>query len=473
MAIKLYNTLTREKEEFVPIKKGVVGMYNCGPTVYNFAHIGNLRSYVFADILCAVFKYNDYKVSQIINITDVGHLTSDSDEGDDKLELGAKREGKTAQEIADFYTNAFFADLVKLNINPTKIQFPKATEHIEEQIELIKKLEEKDFTYITTDGVYFDTSRAKNYSQLAGLDTSKLKEGARVKINPEKKNLSDFALWKFPLPGEKRQQEWESPWGVGFPGWHLECSAMSMKYLGEHFDIHTGGIDHIPVHHTNEIAQSESATGSKFVNYWMHTGHIMTNGEKMSKSEGNFYTLDLLIQKEYSPIAYRYWLLTADYKKTINFTWEALLGAQTALNKLYNFYYSLKPKKKGVLQQIFSKKNISTNASVYKKNFKEYLNNDINTPKAITVLWDVVKDDTLPDADKRFLFNDFDKVLGFGFTDFKPNKTPEEIIKLVQLRKEYRKNKDWKKADEMRDKIASLGYSIDDTKTGKTSIQKT
>jgi len=338
MDMHLYNTLTRSKELFRPLKEGEVFMYHCGPTVYNYAHLGNLRAYVFADILRRVFSFNNYAVKQVINITDVGHLTSDEDEGEDKLEAGARREGKSAQEIAEFYTGAFLEDMSALNIDTRATLFPKATEHIAEQIDLIKTLEKKGATYRTSDGVYFDTSACKQYGELAHLDIAGLKEGARVLKNPEKRNATDFALWKFSKPEEKRQQEWESPWGLGFPGWHLECSAMSMKYLGPHFDIHTGGIDHIPVHHTNEIAQSETATGEKFVNYWMHAGFVNIEGAKMAKSEENFITLKTLTEKGFSPLAYRYWLLTADYKKTINFTWEALEGAETAFRKLQRVF---------------------------------------------------------------------------------------------------------------------------------------
>jgi len=467
MTIKLYNTLTKEKEEFIPIKKGSVGIYSCGPTVYNHPHIGNIRSYVFADILSRALKYSEYNVKHVINITDVGHLTSDEDEGEDKLELSARREGKTAQEIAEFYTNEFFENLDALNIDRSKIDFPKATDHIKEQIELIKKLEEKDFTYVTTDGVYFNTAKIKDYGKLAGLDASKLKDGARIEINPEKKNLTDFALWKFPIPGEKRQQEWESPWGVGFPGWHIECSAMSMKYLGEHFDIHTGGIDHIPVHHTNEIAQSEGATGKPFVNYWMHNGFVNVDGGKMAKSAGNFITLAALKERGFPSLAYRYWLLTADYKKPINFTWEALDGAKIALNKLYDKFASLTPNKKSFIKKVFQKKGHANEE--YLGKFKEYMNDDLNTPRALALMWDMLKDTSVSPIDKKETLLEFDKVFGLDLESAAAAEKatiPPNILEIAKRRDDARKSKDWQEADKIRKQIEELGYGVKDVDEG-------
>ncbi|MEK7555778.1 MAG: cysteine--tRNA ligase [Patescibacteria group bacterium] len=453
MDIHLYNTLTRSKELFHPLAEREVFMYHCGPTVYDYAHIGNLRAYIFADVLRKMFVFNKYVVKQVINITDVGHLTSDEDEGEDKLEAGARREGKTAKEIAAYYTDAFLADLSLLNIDTTGTLFPKASEHIAEQIELIKTLEKKGAVYTTSDGVYFDTSTYEHYGQLARLNIAGLKEGARVLKNPEKRNSTDFALWKFSKPEEKRQQEWDSPWGVGFPGWHLECSAMSMKYLGVHFDIHTGGIDHIPVHHTNEIAQSETATGERFVNYWMHTGFVNILGEKMAKSGGNFITLKTLKEKGYSPFGYRYWLLTADYKKTINFTWEAQSGAQTALGKLYALFVEYG-------------KEIGRADKDYAEKFHSFINSDLDTPRAIALLWELVKDITLSPADKKATIVLFDEVLGLNIANQKPDEIPEEIIKLAREREQYRKDANWQKSDELRTQIESLGYEIKDTDTG-------
>jgi cysteinyl-tRNA synthetase len=453
MDIKLHNTLTREKEVFKPIEKGRVGMYNCGPTVYDYAHIGNIRSYVFADILRRVFEYNGYKVKQVINITDVGHLTSDADDGADKLEESARRSGKSAQEIADFYTQAFFKDLKTLNIDTGDIIFPKATEHIKEQIALIQKLEEKGFIYKISDGIYFDTSKLADYGKLAKLDIEGLKEGARIEKNPEKRNAVDFALWKFSKSGEKRQQDWKSPWGVGFPGWHLECSAMSMKYLGEQFDIHTGGIDHIPVHHTNEIAQSESVTGKPFSNYWMHNNFVNMEGRKLSKSLGNIVTVNNIIKKGFSPLAYRYLLLTAHYRTLINFTWESLKASQTALDKLRNHIMEYK-ESAGKINK------------TYQPRFHEFINDDFDTPKAIALLWELVKDDSISDADKKATIFDFDKVLGLGFAEVKSEEVPENILMLVKEREDAREKKDWERSDHLRDEIQQKGFKVLDTDEG-------
>ncbi|MBI2046130.1 MAG: cysteine--tRNA ligase [Parcubacteria group bacterium] len=459
--ISLYNTLYRKKESFAPIIEHAVSMYHCGPTVYNYAHIGNLRAYVFADILRRMFEYEGYAVHQVVNITDVGHLTSDQDAGEDKIEAGARREGKTAREIAKFYTDAFLADIDALNIKRAD-KYPKATEHIPEQIALIQKLETGGHTYRTSDGIYFDTSTFPAYGKLAQLDIEGLKEGARIEKNPEKRNAADFALWKFsPKDGAKREQEWESPWGLGFPGWHIECSAMSMKYLGETFDIHTGGIDHIPVHHTNEIAQSESATGKPFVHYWMHSGFVNISGGKMAKSEENFIRLKTLVEKGFSPLSYRYWLLTAHYSKMITFSEEAVRGAQTALGKLYTAIASYK-------------NGGSINAS-YQKKFVGTVTEDLNTPQAIALVWELVKDDSVSPADKKATLVDFDRVLGLDLENAKEHTAaepiPDEIQKLTEERESARASGDFARADEIRKKIADLGYEINDTPTGP-SIKK-
>jgi len=455
MALELYNTLSKQKEVFSPLREGAVGMYNCGPTVYNYAHIGNLRSYVFADTLRRVFEYNGLTVTQIINLTDVGHLTGDSDEGEDKMEKGALREGKTAKDISEFYTEAFFEDLAKLNIEKAD-RYPKATEHIEEQIALIKKLEEKGFAYVLEDGVYFDTAKFPKYGDLAQLDLIGQKEGARVEANTEKRNPADFTLWKFSGKEDHRQQEWPSPWGIGFPGWHIECSAMSMKYLGETFDIHTGGIDHIPVHHTNEIAQAEAVTGKKFVNLWMHHGFVNIEGGKMAKSAENFVRMKSLEEKDISPLSYRYWLLTAHYRKTINFSFDAVLGAQTALFKLQELFATLPDG--GMIDE------------TYKRKFEEAINDDLNTPKAIAILWDLVHDENVSPADKKATIQKFDTVLGLGLTMFKKAETeeiPELVQKLADDRALARTNKEWEKSDALRGEIAGMGYSVKDTPDGQ------
>jgi len=466
--IKLYNTLTREKDIFTPLREGAVGMYNCGPTVYHYAHIGNLRAYVFADILRKTLEYHGYKVLQIVNITDVGHLVSDENEGEDKMEKGAAREGKTAQEIAEFYTKSFYEDLAKLNVE-TASRYTKATEHIPEQITLIQKLEEKGFTYRTSDGIYFDTEKFPDYGKLAQLDIEGLRSGARVEENGEKRNPTDFALWKFSKPEEKRQQEWPSPWGIGFPGWHIECSAMAMKYLGETFDIHTGGIDHIPVHHTNEIAQAECATGKKFVNYWMHSGFVNIEGGKMAKSADNFVRMATLEEKGISPLAYRYWLLTAHYRKTINFTWDSVEAAQTALIKLQDLFLG------------YGEKNGTPNAE-YLAKFETFMEDDMETSGAIASLWNLVKDVSVTPEDKRATILEYEKILGLGFgwnkeklfafgikteNALASENIPDNIKKLLEERKNARMEKNWKRSDEMRDEIASEGYSIKDEKNGE------
>ena len=414
--LKLYNTLTRNVEVFNPIKKGEVRMYACGPTVYWYQTIGNLRRYIFEDILKRTLLYNKYKVKQVMNVTDVGHLTSDSDEGEDKMEKAAKKEGKKAEDIANHYWNVFKADFKKLNILEPEI-WCKATEHIKEQIELVKKLEEKGFTYRTSDGIYFDTSKLSDYGKLAKLKVEDLEAGKRTEMR-DKKNSTDFALWKFSETPGKRQQEWESPWGIGFPGWHIECSAMSMKYLGETFDIHTGGIDHIPVHHTNEIAQSEAATGKKFVNYWLHSAFLTFKGEKVSKSTGGLYTISELEEMGYKPLQYRYFVLGAHYRSPLDFSLENLDNAKNSYERLKNIVCELKDDKK-------------TNET-YIKAFEEAINEDLNTPKALAVLWELVRDEH---ADgKVSVIKKMEEV--FALDLFKKEKlnVPAEVSKLADER---------------------------------------
>jgi cysteinyl-tRNA synthetase len=448
MVLKLYNTLTRKKEIFKPIKKGEVGMYTCGPTVYWYQHIGNLKAYLFADILRRTLEYNNYKVKQVINITDVGHLTSDSDEGEDKMEKAAMKEGKTAQEIAKFYFNLFLNDLKKLNIQEPAI-WCKATEHIKEQIELIKKLEEKGFTYKTSDGIYFDTSKFKNYGKLAKLDIKGLKAGQRIEMR-EKKNKTDFALWKFSEESGKRQQEWNSPWGIGFPGWHLECSAMSMKYLGETFDIHTGGVDHIPIHHTNEIAQSESATGKKFVNYWMHENFLTFRGEKVSKSKRGLFTLLELEEQDFEPLAYRYFILTGSYRKPIDFSSEILKNSEISYKRLKNILSELNDDGK------INKK--------YLEGFESAMNDDLNTPRALQVLWNLLRDKNA--EGKIRTVEKMDEIFGLNLLKKEKIKIPSEVKKFLEEREKARREKNWKRADELRNKINKLGFIVNDTVDG-------
>lgn len=446
-------------------------MYNCGPTVYDFQHIGNLRSYIFADILRDTLLYNGYSVKQVINITDVGHLTSDADAGEDKMERGAKKAGKAVQEIAEEITKAFWNDLEQLNIDIKSILFPKATEHINEQIAFIKTLEEKGYTYKTKDGIYFDTSLFKEYGKLGNIDIEGLREGARIEQNKEKRNATDFALWKFSNETKKRQQEWESPWGTGFPGWHIECSAMSMKHLGKQIDIHTGGMDHIPIHHNNEIAQSESITGKKFVNYWLHNAFITIEKQKISKSIGNTILLRNIIDRGFSPLAYRYWILSGHYRTPMNFTWDALESAQTALFKLHRYLVEESGTKKGTV------------SSLYQQKFHAFINDDLNTPRGIALMWDLIKDATVSNKNKRATMLNFDTVLKLGFKEsdkrlldmlagtekkLSVGEIPEKIKKLLEEREEARKNENWEEADRLRDEIQEQGYEVSDTDEGSS-----
>jgi cysteinyl-tRNA synthetase len=460
--IKIFDTYTKKKRRFVPIEKNKVGIYCCGPTVYNYAHIGNLRTYIFEDILRRVLEYNGFEVKHVMNVTDVGHLTSDADTGEDKIELGARREGKSAWEIADFYTKAFFKDIERLNIlKPTIVC--KATDHINDMIELIKKLEEKGYTYKISDGIYYDTSKFKEYGKLSGMKfeelNEKLKAGARVEFNPEKKNITDFALWKFSPKDKKRQMEWNSPWGIGFPGWHIECSTMSMKYLGEHFDIHCGGIDHIPIHHTNEIAQSEAATGKKFVNYWVHGAFLVLGKNiKMAKSGENFITLQSLIEKGYDPLAYRYLCLTTHYRSELEFSWDNLDSAANSLSRVRENLRLIKEDMNYKVRKRYVNK--------YKKKFIDAVNDDLNTPVALSVLWEVIRNKELNNNEKYELIKEFDKILGLNLDIEEKIELTDEQKKLIEQREEARKRKDWKTADEIRNKLKEQGIILEDTEKG-------
>ena len=447
----LYNTLTRKKDLFVPIKKGKVGMYTCGPTVYNYPHLGNMRTFLFEDLLKRVLQYNGYKVDHVMNITDVGHLTNDRDMGEDKVEQEAKKEGKTAWQIAEFYTEAFKKDLKNLNIiSPTTLC--KATDNIEEQIALIQTLEKKGFTYKTNDGIYFDTSKFPDYGKLSGQKLENLKEGARVEVNAEKKNHTDFALWKFSPKNEKRQMEWPSPWGVGFPGWHIECSAMSLKYLGDHFDIHCGGVDFVNLHHTNEIAQTEAATGkSPWVNYWIHGEFLNLLERKMSKSAGDFVTIEnTFIEKGINPIIYRFAILSVHYRKKMEWNEEILQAAKNGLEHLLRKISSLSEVRHGELGKINKE---------WQERFLKAVNDDLNMPQAMAVLNEMLKSDISP-ADKLATALDFDTVLGLdlksAITRNSSEKIPEKVQKLLEERKLARQNKDWKKSDELGMKYLNL-----------------
>ncbi len=465
--LKLYNTLTRKVQEFKPINPHNVGMYTCGPTVYDYAHIGNFRTYTTSDLLLRTLEYNNFQVKFIMNLTDVGHLTGDNlgdaDTGEDRMEKSAKKEGKSAWDIAKFYTDAFLKDFERLNLTKPQL-FAKATDHIDEQIKLIKKLEEKGFTYKTSDGIYFDTSKFPDYGKLSTLD--QIKEGARVEPNPEKKNPRDFALWKFSHTNGRsfdfalrRQMEWESPWGVGFPGWHIECSAMSMKYLGESFDIHVGGIDLASTHHPNEIAQAEAATGKPFVRYWVHGAFILADSKRMSKSLGNNYTVSDVVKKGFDPLSLRYLYLQTHYRQEMNFTFEALQSAQTALNRLRETVSTFDSPKIGCAE--------------FEQKFLDVINNDLNMPEALAVVWELLKSDYPTHAKAESLFK-FDSVLGLNLTKksevrSQKSEVPAEVMKLVEEREELRKNKRFHLADQLRNKIKKLGYDVQDT-DGETIV---
>lgn len=454
--LKLYNTLTRKKEVFKPINPPNVNFYGCGPTVYWNQHIGNIYRYVFEDILYRTLIYNKYKVKHIINVTDVGHLTSDEDEGEDKVELAAKRENKTAHEITHYYFDLFLKDLKKLNIiEPDKWVW--ASDHVKEQIDLIKVLEKKGYTYKTSDGIYFDTSKLKNYGELAKLNEQKIKEleaGKRIEFG-DKKNKTDFALWKFSDKPGIRQQEWNSPWGIGFPGWHIECSAMSSKYLGEQFDIHTGGEEHIPVHHTNEIAQSESAFDKHpWVNYWLHLRWLLLDKGKMSKSKKNVFNLKDLEELGFKPIELRYFFLTGHYRKPLNFSLENLKNSQNAYQRLLN-----------LITEINEDEEINKD---YLNEFEESINNDLNIPSALQVLWKMIRDKNA--KGKLNTIYKMDEVFGLGLKDFKESgeniEIPDNIKKLLSQRESARTSKNWEIADKIRKQIFDFGFEVLDTQQG-------
>ena len=465
--IKLYNTLVRKKETFKSFKNKKVGLYTCGPTVYFFAHIGNLRTYIFEDILKRTLEYNGYSVDHVMNITDVGHLTSDADSGEDKMIKALKREGKELNkksmlEIAKFYTKAFKKDLRFLNIEEPDI-WCKATDNIKEQIALIEDIIKNGYAYETDSGVYFDTLKLKEYGELARLDIENLKEGARVKERTEKKNQTDFALW-IKLSGEHKNHimNWTSPWGKGFPGWHSECSAMSIKYLGKKIDIHCGGIDHIPVHHTNERAQNIAATKKPVVKVWMHGEFLVLKTGKMSKSKGKNIILKDLIDEGFDPLAYRYLCLNAHYRSQLTFSLDSLKGAEQGLENLREKVRELK-KSEEVLETPRFKK--------YLKEFNSFISDDLDTPKALALMWIMVKDDKLAGREKYELLLSFDNVFGLGLQDVKSIKIPQEVKKLAKEREQLRKNNEWKKADKVRESIEKLGFKVEDV-NGKSLIKK-
>jgi cysteinyl-tRNA synthetase len=466
--ISLYNTASRKQEPFTTLHPGVVNMYCCGPTVYNYQHIGNLRTYVFEDFLRRTLDYRDYQVNHIVNITDVGHLTSDADTGEDKMEKGAAREGKSVWEIAELYTQVFMKDLERLNV-VQPLRWTKATDHIPEQIQLVKTLEEKGFAYVIEgDGVYFDTAKFPRYPDFAGLDIKGMQAGARVDMVEGKRNATDFALWKFSPTDSQRAMEWDSPWGRGFPGWHVECSAMAMKHLGETLDIHCGGTDHIRVHHTNEIAQSEAATGKPFARFWIHGGWLLEapnesgGGGKMSKSAGEFITLDFLLKRGYSAMDYRYFCLTAHYRSYLNFSWEGLDSARDSLK-------SLRRKTDPLIGRATTI--ASDNALGWQKRFREAAFDDLGFPQALAVVNQMLKDPDLLEGEKAALIRDFDRLLGLRLEEkdaVQEKVLPGPLAALLDERKEARRNKDWKRSDEIRDLLKSKGFGIKDNPDGTT-----
>jgi len=460
--LKIYNTLTRKIEEFIPINPPVVNMYACGPTVYDYQHIGHMRRYVGDDILIRVLEFNGFKVKQVMNITDVGHLVSDSDTGEDKMEKGARKFGMSTWEIAKKFEKQFFNSINALNIQPPSIVM-RATDYIREQIVFIQTLE-------IADGIYFDTSKFPNYTKLSGQNISELKAGARIEMVAGKKHLTDFALWKFSyskvqskntprVSSEgKRQMEWASPWGLGFPGWHMECSTMAIKGLDtETLDIHTGGIDHISIHHTNEIAQSEAATGKEFVKYWVHHNFLHVDGNKMSKSTGNIWTVEGVVKKGFDPLALRYLYLQTHYRQEMNFTWDALEAAQIAYKRL--------------IEEVSKLKNPKVGCAEYEEKFLEAINDDLNMSKALSIVWELIKSN-YPDSAKAESLLKMDQVLGLGFDKAKEKSksikivVPAEVQRLIEERNALRKQRSFTQADHIRNKIRKLGYNIKDTPKG-------
>ncbi len=457
MRLRLFDTYTRTIKEFEPVipapPGGVqtVGMYTCGPTVYDYAHIGNLRTFLFEDTLRRVLEFNGYQIRHVMNITDVGHLTSDADNGEDRMEKGSRRTGMTAWEIAALYTDEFKKDLQRLNINEPTI-WCKATDHIAEQIETVICIERNGFTYRTSDGIYFDTSKMPDYGYLARINIDGLQAGTRVEMG-EKHHQTDFALWKFSPPGQKRQMEWDSPWGVGFPGWHIECSAMSAKYLGPYFDIHCGGEDHINIHHTNEIAQTEACYGTRLANYWMHGYFLLIDDSRMGKSVGNFLRVQTIVDQGIDPLAYRFFCLSAHYRARLNFTVDSLDSAAKSLDRLRAQVYTWGDA--GEINEDFAEK------------FTNEINDDLNMPRALAVTWELARSE-LPPATKKATILLFDRILGLRLGEWQPSLEiiPGDIQALVNQRQQARKEKRWQEADALRNQITSAGYEIEDTPEG-------
>jgi cysteinyl-tRNA synthetase len=493
--ISIYNTLTREKEEFVPLQEGKVSLYTCGPTVYNFQHIGNFKTFIFEDVLVRTLKYDGYDVTHVMNITDVGHLTSDADEGEDKMIKAMRREGKSVWEIANFYTDFFFKDMDRLNINRPTIVTP-ATQHIEDMIALIQCLVDKGHAYVISDGVYYDVSTFPDYGKLSRQNLEDQEAGARVEVNTEKHNPADFALWKH--AGETHAMKWPSPWGIGYPGWHIECSAMSMRYLGETLDIHCGGVDHIPIHHENEIAQSEGCTGKQFVRYWMHSEFLLINAGKMSKSSGaageqqsrdmgegieplntgggGFLTLQDLVDQDIDPLAYRYFCFTAKYRAQLNYTDESIQAAARGLDGLYDFVTRAAASSTG--NQAESIRN--PQSAIRNQNWQQpfidkfvaSINDDLNMPGAMAAVYELINEANRRNTPAEVLptLYDWDQVLGLKLRETAEARLsetlPPDIQGLINARQEARKSRDFARADELRTQLRDKGYEVEDTPQG-------
>jgi len=463
--LRLYDNFTRTLRPFEPLNaSGEVGLYTCGPTVYDYQHIGNYRTFLFEDLLKRALEWNGYRVRHVMNITDVGHLTSDADTGEDKMEKGARRTGKSAWEIAQLYTDAFLADMKALNMEAPSV-LCRATDHIAEQIAFIADIEKNGFTYRTSDGIYFDTSKQPDYGYLARLDLKGQEAGKRVDVG-EKRSPTDFALWKFSAPGEKRQMEWDSPWGRGFPGWHIECSAMAQKYLGDYFDIHCGGEDHIPVHHTNEIAQTEARVGTRLANFWLHGYFLLSNDAKMAKSAGEFLRLAYLVERGYDPLAYRYLCLTAHYRGQLNFTFDALDAAAVALDRMRHGVYALGKGEDPPLKGQSNDDSDEPDPALIER-FTSEINDDLNVPRALAVAWETLRGNSPPAARRATLLR-FDRIFGLELADWVPKKenAPDAVVALAEARLRARRSKAWTEADRLRAELHAAGWEMEDGPDG-------
>ncbi len=462
MKLRLYNTMTRQIEDFYTVEPGTAKMYTCGPTVYNYAHIGNLRTYVFEDVLRRTLEYAGYEVEHVMNVTDVGHLTDDADQGEDKMVKSSRESGRSVWDIAKFYTDAFFLDIDNLNIVRPTITC-NATDHIGDMIGLIKKIEKNGHTYESGGNVYFSIDTFPEYGKLARLDSQDLQSGARIEVDSNKKNPRDFVLWFTRSKFENQAMTWDSPWGTGYPGWHIECSAMSMRYLGEQFDIHCGGVDHINVHHTNEIAQSESASGKTWVNFWVHGEFLVMGQHKMAKSKGNFITLRTLQEENYDPLDYRYFCLGGHYRSQLQFTFDSLDAARKARLNLYEKVRDLR----GAAETITELESLGENARRYLDEFRDHVTNDLHLPKALSVVWTLLKDESVPAGDKLAVLFDMDRVLGLKLPEVKAEQSiDEKTEQLIKEREDARANKDFARADQIRDELLEEGIELKDTPEG-------